>query len=155
MIRRPPRSTRTDTLFPSTTLVRSFIVVALVLGRLGIILLRTPGREIGVANIGAIAAIIGFLDLFRDTVAEMLGRIAWPAISPTYTLSFLTGVGGAILAIRAVLQISRRQSGSTQAMRDARSEAIGEQVRKLMRVVAGRGVRFAVPPPFLPFSNRY
>src|SRR3546814_21025585 len=39
-----------------------FIVVALVLGRLGIILLRTPGREIWVANIGAIAAIIGFLD---------------------------------------------------------------------------------------------
>src|SRR3546814_12473911 len=124
MIRRPPRSTRTDTLFPSTTLVRSFIVVALVLGRLGIILLRTPGREIWVANIGAIAAIIGFLDLFRDTVAEMLGLIAWPAISPTYTLSFLTGVGGAILAIRAVLQTSRRQSGSTQAKAES-GRAVG------------------------------
>src|SRR3546814_5484092 len=77
----------------------------------------------------------------RDTVAEMLGLIAWPAISPTYTLSFLTGVGGAILAIRAVLQISRRQSGSTQAMRDARSEAIGEQVRKLMRVLDRKSTR--------------
>src|SRR3546814_4259139 len=32
MIRRPPRSTRTDTLFPYTTLFRSLRVLALVLG---------------------------------------------------------------------------------------------------------------------------
>src|SRR3546814_10455279 len=34
MIRRPPRSTRTDTLFPYTTLFRSLVVAVLVLGRL-------------------------------------------------------------------------------------------------------------------------
>src|SRR3546814_1154143 len=32
MIRRPPRSTRTDTLFPYTTLFRSFVVIAIILG---------------------------------------------------------------------------------------------------------------------------
>src|SRR3546814_21057700 len=34
MIRRPPRSTRTDTLFPYTTLFRSFITVVHLLARL-------------------------------------------------------------------------------------------------------------------------
>src|SRR3546814_20152639 len=91
----------------------------------------------------------------RDTVAEMLGLIAWPAISPNYTLSFLTGVGGAIMAISAVLQISRRQSGDTQEMRDARSEANGEQVRTLMQVFAVAGVLFALTLPFLPFPHHY
>src|SRR3546814_8329861 len=32
MIRRPPRSTRTDTLFPYTTLFRSFLPVLLIIG---------------------------------------------------------------------------------------------------------------------------
>lgn len=132
-----------------------FIVAALVLGRLGIILLRTPGREIWVANGGALAAIIGLLDLFRESVAELFGLIAWPAISPTYTLSFLLGVGGAILAIRAVVQISRRNSTLTKAQRDARVETIGEQVRKLVKVFAVVGVVFALTLPFMPFSNRY
>lgn len=132
-----------------------FIIVALVLGRLGIILLRTPGRETLVANGGAVAAIIGFLDLFRDMVAHFLGIIAWPAVSPTYTLSFLLGVGGAVLAIRAVLQMSRRNSATTKAERDARAEALGEQLRKLVRVFAAAAVLFALTLPFLPFSNRY
>lgn len=132
-----------------------FIVAALVLGRLGIILLRTPGREIVVANGGAIAAVVGLLDLFRDTVADFLGMVAWPAISPTYTLSFLMGVGGAILAIRAVLQINRRNSTLTKAQRDARAESVGEQVRKLVKVFAAVGVVVALAMPFLPFSNRY
>src|SRR3546814_3206786 len=35
MIRRPPRSTRTDTLFPYTTLFRSFPVLQSMLGRRG------------------------------------------------------------------------------------------------------------------------
>src|SRR3546814_10618240 len=35
MIQRPPRSTRTDTLFPYTTLFRSFAVIALQMSRIG------------------------------------------------------------------------------------------------------------------------
>src|SRR3546814_8737656 len=50
MIRRPPRSTRTDTLFPYTTLFRSFVVWPLAVGAgalsalcVGAIALRTTG----------------------------------------------------------------------------------------------------------------
>src|SRR3546814_11981649 len=60
MIRRPPRSTRTDTLFPYTTLFRSFRKAAAILklhiiarGRLG----RSPEGEL---------------------VARYLDRINWP-----------------------------------------------------------------------------
>src|SRR3546814_13941210 len=47
MIRRPPRSTRTDTLFPYTTLFRSFIapVTALLLGVSGAGVAATPSGD--------------------------------------------------------------------------------------------------------------
>src|SRR3546814_17055721 len=49
MIRRPPRSTRTDTLFPYTTLFRSRIGVALHLEQLGghLLAVERPGHRIG------------------------------------------------------------------------------------------------------------
>src|SRR3546814_14739308 len=43
MIRRPPRSTRTDTLFPYTTLFRSALVEVV----------RGVGREVGIDAVGA------------------------------------------------------------------------------------------------------
>lgn len=132
-----------------------FTVAALVLGRLGIILLREPGRETWVVAGGVAAAAVGLLDLFRETVAGVLGLAVWPAISPTYTLAFLVGVGGAILAFRGTVQISRRHSPLSKAERDARAEALGEQVRKLVQVFAVVAVLFALVLPFMPFSNRY
>src|SRR3546814_7556086 len=48
MIRRPPRSTRTDTLFPYTTLFRS-------LPALHAALLQSPGEDRAVLNLGGIA----------------------------------------------------------------------------------------------------
>src|SRR3546814_14319151 len=44
MIRRPPRSPRTDTLFPYTTLFRSEDAVAVVLDRLAVLGQRHPQR---------------------------------------------------------------------------------------------------------------
>src|SRR3546814_7585838 len=53
MIRRPPRSTRTDTLFPYTTLVRSGRVVLQRLGRLGAVAIVDGLEEgIGAAELG-------------------------------------------------------------------------------------------------------
>src|SRR3546814_5249221 len=49
MIRRPPRSTRTDTLFPYTTLFRSIAVACLQIAPFG----RQPGRQHGVGDIAA------------------------------------------------------------------------------------------------------
>src|SRR3546814_16683312 len=66
MIRRPPRSTRTDTLVPHTTLVRS--VVALLFGRAVVGLARLvaelPGGLVVVAH-----ALLEFL----DRAAQVLG----------------------------------------------------------------------------------
>src|SRR3546814_9113418 len=49
MIRRPPRSTRTDTLFPYTTLFRSAIAFRAVHSPLGEALLRGDGAQLHVA----------------------------------------------------------------------------------------------------------
>src|SRR3546814_3055894 len=57
MIRRPPRSTRTDTLFPYTTLFRAMTALATSrchawhsVGALGVIELTAPGRSAHVAQ---------------------------------------------------------------------------------------------------------
>src|SRR3546814_20368558 len=52
MIRRPPRSTRTDTLFPYTTLFRSQVAVAAAAA--------AKGLELGVARLAAERAARGF-----------------------------------------------------------------------------------------------
>src|SRR3546814_17400477 len=61
MIRRPPRSTRTDTLFPYTTLFRSGL-----LGLLHGVVQRGVSREIGAAHL------CGDLDVL-DELGERLG----------------------------------------------------------------------------------
>src|SRR3546814_19355697 len=58
MIRRPPRSTRTDSLFPYTTLFRSVGAVFCVLD-LGGIGRRTPGAESAFVHFAARAEIAG------------------------------------------------------------------------------------------------
>src|SRR3546814_17873383 len=58
MIRRPPRSTRTDTLFPYTTLFRS--IVTLPLGVLAaFIVMRFQGVNANIMSLGGIAIAIG------------------------------------------------------------------------------------------------
>src|SRR3546814_19941977 len=55
MIRRPPRSTRTDTLFPYTTLFRSYVHSALAegLGKLGVLVgLKSTGKREVLEQIG-------------------------------------------------------------------------------------------------------
>src|SRR3546814_1895012 len=63
MIRRPPRSTRTDTLFPYTTLFRSLFGQ-----RLGLVL---AGLAVDVALVGF--AIMDFARLFGELVANVIG----------------------------------------------------------------------------------
>src|SRR3546814_14754854 len=55
MIRRPPRSTRTDTLFPYTTLFRSVAVATLILVTLltiGLFTIRRSRNQVRAANVG-------------------------------------------------------------------------------------------------------
>src|SRR3546814_2770464 len=65
MIRRPPRSTRTDTLFPYTTLFRSKVVVGL--GRLDIV-----DEELGAVMLDDRLVEIGVVDLAAQRRVENL-----------------------------------------------------------------------------------
>src|SRR3546814_4635478 len=71
MIRRPPRSTRTDTLFPYTTLFRSTHEMGAVIGDDGLI-------TVGDRSIRAIACPIGIdAENFAETVKGDVARAAW------------------------------------------------------------------------------
>src|SRR3546814_18428816 len=59
MLRRPPRSTRTDTLFPSTTLFRSLIRLALSRLFLALPQLFLLLRLLGTVALGALLLVIG------------------------------------------------------------------------------------------------
>src|SRR3546814_2640246 len=63
MIRRPPRSTRTDTLFPYTTLFRSLLRAGALAAPMEIIEERTIGPSLGADNIkqGFDATLYGFI----------------------------------------------------------------------------------------------
>src|SRR3546814_12555609 len=76
MIRRPPRSTRTDTLFPYTTLFRSGGFEqrpAVVNGALGIASLMTVTLSVDHRAIdGALAA--QWLGIFKSVIENQIGR---------------------------------------------------------------------------------
>src|SRR3546814_13415444 len=57
MIRRPPRATRTDTLFPYTTLFRSLLQIAADLERVSLRLPFHHGLAVGIENTDARAAL--------------------------------------------------------------------------------------------------
>src|SRR3546814_1237972 len=86
MIRRPPRSTRTDTLFPYTTLFRSlpigvtvamegglFIVTALLIGRLGALPVAAHQIAINVASLCFMVP-LGLAEATTVRVGHALGR---------------------------------------------------------------------------------
>src|SRR3546814_12984090 len=111
MIRRPPRSTRTDTLFPYTTLFRSYGVDGAghvntdVRGKLAIMLYgnapfgaKLPGyreRRRMLANAGAAGVLVIAGDAIpwarlRDAVAGKTVRLADPAEAPPSVSGFLS-----------------------------------------------------------------
>src|SRR3546814_13619545 len=74
MIRRPPRSTRTDTLFPDTTLFRSFldhVVLHSLSGQRVDVIADLEGLHVGHADPDAIQPI-------QPLVFRMRGAEAWP-----------------------------------------------------------------------------
>src|SRR3546814_2072516 len=102
MIRRPPKSTRTDTLFPYTTLFRSGIAV----------------RNVGHRHPKVVAAVREQLDLYTHTafqvtayepygaLAERLNALA-PIDGPARTILFSTGAG----AVENAVKIARIATG--------------------------------------------
>src|SRR3546814_4467794 len=81
MVRRPPRSTRTDTLFPYTTLFRSAAVTSHVSGSLDAWLRRQESLnpktiELGLDRVRRVAARLGLLQgaVYTLTVAGTNGK---------------------------------------------------------------------------------
>src|SRR3546814_7742641 len=98
MIRRPPRSTRTDTLFPYTTLFRSLLPQALIeegIAEIGLIRVDTAGA-------GALASLLA--DIYAED-AEFPVALPVPAGTKDFSQFILPsqddGVGGVTLALGA------------------------------------------------------
>src|SRR3546814_8299890 len=90
MIRRPPRSTRTDTLFPYTTLFRSLILVDQNIFETLLILLQQ------------IAIPLQYREHVKQQIAEIAGieRPQTILILPVYFLSPTIGIGFALAGIQ-------------------------------------------------------
>src|SRR3546814_12678166 len=99
MIRRPPRSTRTDTLFPYTTLFRSLLRAGALAAPMEIIEERTIGPSLGADNIkqGFDATLYGFIAIaiFIILYYHLMG--AFSTIGLTFNVLLL-------LAILSMLQ---------------------------------------------------
>src|SRR3546814_4386454 len=87
MIRRPPRSTRTDTLFPYTTLFRSFVVYLFVYTLLAaMVLAAIPERaRVAIAD-GAARLLAGWGMLFVPLAAWLTILFAFPGYRETHAL---------------------------------------------------------------------
>src|SRR3546814_12116632 len=95
MIRRPPRSTRTDTLFPYTTLFRSLAHVMRAIGYTWV------GNAIGLAAFLALPSVILimlfgqtriFFVMSRDGLLPEKLSAVHPKWKPPYIVTMITGV---------------------------------------------------------------
>src|SRR3546814_20015099 len=80
MIRRPPRSTRTDTLFPYTTLFRSIAAPSLVKSRFGLPPGTRTARRAASARVGRATARTQYrgANYLGESLAEQpRGRLLW------------------------------------------------------------------------------
>src|SRR3546814_9843496 len=109
MLRRPPRSTRTDTLFPHTTLFRSLTIPGLISPKVPplrvVLLLRHVLKELLVALIGWIAsfmALFGGLALWQDMPSDGSPALANILIM----LALLTRSEAHTSAIKSLMRIS-------------------------------------------------
>src|SRR3546814_2806968 len=131
MIRRPPRSTRTDTLFPYTTLFRSLMrwqpaALLMMTGALAVLVVMTAG---------------GGLMPKEDTGLVQVQITAGPNISPTRLTTRSREVAAVFQADPAVLDVSTIVNGGNGAhlfvdlkpLGD-RSEEHTSELQSLMRI---------------------
>src|SRR3546814_11616715 len=125
MIRRTPRSTRTDTLFPYTTLFRSIVDAAQALGAGLVLKVRAPdASELPQMKSGSV--LIGMLDPFdQEGLARLAGAgltafalEAAPRITRAQSLDVLSSQAN--LAGYKAVQIGRRRVGK-ECVRTCRS----------------------------------
>src|SRR3546814_1137817 len=125
MIRRPPRSTRTDTLFPYTTLFRSVVQVGVVVATLGAATLVAGGQHRGAGGEAERRHQVGGLaPAQRDDVG--LVRFSLEAVVPG------TVVVGAVPVLLAVGLVVLVVVGDQVAQ--CRSEEHTSELQSLMRI---------------------
>src|SRR3546814_6165584 len=128
MIRRPPRSTLTDTLFPYTTLFRSVEAVA-------------------------VAAVIEPLDLAGHGVDDIdrTGAIVVRNPVGAYRALFVQPGEAAIVAnIDTAVRTQRRAIGASRDMRDDVDRAIGRHARERLARALHTPPRSVAPPDWAP-----
>src|SRR3546814_2706491 len=126
MIRRPPRSTRTDTLFPYTTLFRSHLVAAEALFGPERQLDRIGEAEILVDPVGERAEVAHFLDdlvLAAENVRIVLRELAH-AHQPVQRAVRLVAVAAAVL-VQAQRQVAIALAALLEAQDVRRAVQIG------------------------------
>src|SRR3546814_1681001 len=99
MIRRPPRSTRTDTLFPYTTLFRSIEVVGM--------LPQVDDQQR--ARSGAVGKRVGVVGLFDGERAALVGR----SEEHTSELQSLMRISYAVFCLKKKKKQTRKYDQST------------------------------------------
>src|SRR3546814_13917999 len=98
MIRRPPRSTRTDTLFPYTTLVRSSTTSTAVIDRTGIALAPVAGATTTSAVERGSARIVGLVSGPTGPVPGATVRIEPLVAGRSVRTAVVAGGDGRLLA---------------------------------------------------------
>src|SRR3546814_9279328 len=110
MIRRPPRSTRTDTLFPYTTLFRSLPAPAALAVFIGLGL----GLALPFLAIGTIPALRSRLPKPGPWMARLRGYLAIPMLLTAAALVWIlgrqTGLGGYIIGAATFASTDRKST---------------------------------------------
>src|SRR3546814_13452316 len=103
MIRRPPRSTRTDTLFPYTTLFRSFVLTLMLAG----VLLSNFIEEKGNKVIEVLAAAAPMPAVFTGKLFAMLGS----SIVGVAVWGFTAAIGFVMLSDKGLVALPAPEIG--------------------------------------------
>src|SRR3546814_3326643 len=110
MIRRPPRSTRTDTLFPYTTLFRSIIVAPGAFDCISARLVENAGfPAVYLTGAGMSMSMMGAPDLGMVTFGEILERVRRiaDAVTAPVICDADTGYGGPLNVMRTVRDLEQ------------------------------------------------
>src|SRR3546814_1081783 len=98
MIRRPPRSTRTDTLFPYTTLFRSLGLIAFGTGGIKPCVSTNVGDQFTASNQHMIERAFSWFYLSINA-GSLISIIACPWLLPHYGPKFAFGLPGVMMAV--------------------------------------------------------